>query len=930
MGKRIFIFALVFVFMVVSVPIAISYANTPDWGQPDWDANDDHDIQAEMHDIYDEHHIHHMQMEMHDIHDDYIQRETYDIYDDYDIQEEIYDIYDDYETERELPVSISIEPTHATVLPGDSLQFMAFLHDRGDTWREDRIMWLVERNISSDTTISASGVLSVAQDEPSGQLFVTAIFEQDRTVYHTIPVTIGRTESPFLMRVTVSPSYAIMLPGDSRYFSALMEDLYTGDTWDAPDAVRWLVAGNQSPDTTISGDGLLSVAQNETAQTLTVTAVSVRDESLYGTATVTIEQRELPLLISVTIEPPHATIFQGDSLQFSALVRSLENSWGQGTPATTLPTRVSQEVMWLVEGNQSHGTTISSGGLLSVAINEPARSLTVTAISVQDRRAFDTARVMVEQREVFPSPGPSPVPSPGPIPSPVPSPIPIPVPSPTPTPTPAPTPIPVPTPAPIPEPTPPPYILPFLTPVIRLPDESEPSWIPMVDLVYDEGFDVADLSPFLMNVRDPEAAVQAVQNAINYLRGRGRPYANANSLISVFSENAIALAANMYVEGSAVSINQGNLAPLQNTAFSTRSRILNLLQAEGLSPNRDINANVSFITSREDVNISLEASAAAASADRVMVISPYYAISLTNDFIQEGAAAPLEITVSLTDNFSNAVRVMSAGDIRLASRLVMLDSESGGRSVNVSFSRPVSEPARLSVPPIAGDPAYQTIISPSGENIGANYNPSTGLMDARITQSGTYTVIENRHDFADIQNRSQEMQRAIRSLSTQGIISGVTPTEFRPDDPIDRAQVAALITGLLRILNPNADGDFIDVLRTDWFFGAAGSAKNNNLMTGTAIQVFSPRINIPRDQLVAICARILRSEMNYRNPGNPMSYLQNFTDSDNIASWSHNDLALAVREGLTVRRADGSFRPRDRLTRGESAIILYRLNQRIW
>jgi len=174
------------------------------------------------------------------------------------------------------------------------------------------------------------------------------------------------------------------------------------------------------------------------------------------------------------------------------------------------------------------------------------------------------------------------------------------------------------------------------------------------------------------------------------------------------------------------------------------------------------------------------------------------------------------------------------------------------------------------------------------------------------------------------------MQRAIRTLAAKGIIDGMTPTEFAPDEPLTRAQVAALVTRVLGINDPTAPANFTDVTQNDWFFVAVNTANRQNIMTGTGGRMFSPHVNTPRDQLVALSARILREEMRYRTPANPMNYLQEFADADDFAAWSLPDLSLATRENLVVRRADGRFVPSGTITRGEAAIILYHLYRRIW
>jgi hypothetical protein len=254
------------------------------------------------------------------------------------------------------------------------------------------------------------------------------------------------------------------------------------------------------------------------------------------------------------------------------------------------------------------------------------------------------------------------------------------------------------------------------------------------------------------------------------------------------------------------------------------------------------------------------------------------------------------------------------------------------RSYTVSFSRPVSEPVRLSVPAVSGNTDYQTLRNTAtGEHVGGRFNPVSGNLDARIRESGTFVVVENRVDFADVQHLSAEMQRAIRLLASQGIVGGISPAYFAPHQNISRAQIAAMYTRLLGIYDTNADGGFDDVRRSDWFFGAAGTARRQGLMSGTSATHFSPNMNIPKDQLIAISARVLRTRMRYRDPANPLALLQaEFNDYAYLADWSKTDIALATRENLIIPRADGSFAPRTTMTRGEAAIVLYRLYLRLW
>jgi hypothetical protein len=172
------------------------------------------------------------------------------------------------------------------------------------------------------------------------------------------------------------------------------------------------------------------------------------------------------------------------------------------------------------------------------------------------------------------------------------------------------------------------------------------------------------------------------------------------------------------------------------------------------------------------------------------------------------------------------------------------------------------------------------------------------------------------------------MRDAIEILASKGIITGSGGT-FRPDRTITRAEIAQIIVKTLSKLDPSADGGFSDVRSNNWYFGAAGSAKRHGIFTGSG-GLFKPLDPINKIEIVAVCARTLRSEMGYKNPASIDAALGGYADAASIANWGRADVALATRENLVVRRADGRFNGDGTMTRGDAAIILYRMFMRIW
>ena len=69
--------------------------------------------------------------------------------------------------------------------------------------------------------------------------------------------------------------------------------------------------------------------------------------------------------------------------------------------------------------------------------------------------------------------------------------------------------------------------------------------------------------------------------------------------------------------------------------------------------------------------------------------------------------------------------------------------------------------------------------------------------------------------------------------------------------------------------------------------------------------------------------------MDYIVPTSPEEYLK-YTDTDSLPGWAKEDIALAEMANIVLQRVDGQFVPQDEMTRGDAAIILMRLFNKIW
>jgi len=184
---------------------------------------------------------------------------------------------------------------------------------------------------------------------------------------------------PVVSSIKILQTGLIMKKGDKQQFTAEVE-VVNG----APTDVIWSVS-NQSGAaavSTIDSDGLLTITANETADILTVKAVSAFDNNKYDASTVVLKNVK-----TVTVSPDGPQLNRGATFTFNVTVD------GHVLDAAD------KAVNWSVSGSTNNFTFIntvnSSSAQLTIAPNESALSITVTATSVFDNSKFGTVSVTV-------------------------------------------------------------------------------------------------------------------------------------------------------------------------------------------------------------------------------------------------------------------------------------------------------------------------------------------------------------------------------------------------------------------------------------------------------------------------------------------------------------------------------------------------------
>ncbi|MFM7424974.1 MAG: S-layer homology domain-containing protein [Elainella sp.] len=159
----------------------------------------------------------------------------------------------------------------------------------------------------------------------------------------------------------------------------------------------------------------------------------------------------------------------------------------------------------------------------------------------------------------------------------------------------------------------------------------------------------------------------------------------------------------------------------------------------------------------------------------------------------------------------------------------------------------------------------------------------------------------------------------INELGKRGMIAGVGDGSFQPDQPVNRAQYAALLS---EVLSGARQGEipFSDVQPGFWAAQPIDAAVKAGFLKGYPDKTFEPAEPITKMQVLLSLA----NGFQLPKPADPNAAIQPLADRDQIPEWAKPAVGAATQAGVVVNYPDVSqFRPNESATRAEVAAMLY-------
>ena len=158
------------------------------------------------------------------------------------------------------------------------------------------------------------------------------------------------------------------------------------------------------------------------------------------------------------------------------------------------------------------------------------------------------------------------------------------------------------------------------------------------------------------------------------------------------------------------------------------------------------------------------------------------------------------------------------------------------------------------------------------------------------------------------------MDSYLNQVVEWGVMRGDLQGNLEPNRDITRAEFCTMINRAFGYTEVGPH-PFTDVKSKDWYADDIAIAYNQGYLFGTSATTASPNDPLTREQAMVILGKNLMLQI---QPGEVLG----FTDSRTFSDWAKGWIRAVAECGIISGYPDGTFRPRNNISRGETATIL--------
>ncbi|PAB58769.1 S-layer homology domain-containing protein [Anaeromicrobium sediminis] len=180
-----------------------------------------------------------------------------------------------------------------------------------------------------------------------------------------------------------------------------------------------------------------------------------------------------------------------------------------------------------------------------------------------------------------------------------------------------------------------------------------------------------------------------------------------------------------------------------------------------------------------------------------------------------------------------------------------------------------------------------------------------------------YTMWLNGEYFVDIEGHWAEED--ILKVKEKGWMVGMSETHFSPNGSLTRAQAAVILVKAFDLEKKGDTPFFKDVSSSHWAKNAIEIAYQNEIMKGKGNGIFAPDEKITREEMAMVLYNLLADKEVAEEEDNPYGDVYS-------EHWAYNAIVTMSEYGVFSGFGDGTFRPKEEVSRAQMAALMNKIS----
>ncbi len=177
----------------------------------------------------------------------------------------------------------------------------------------------------------------------------------------------------------------------------------------------------------------------------------------------------------------------------------------------------------------------------------------------------------------------------------------------------------------------------------------------------------------------------------------------------------------------------------------------------------------------------------------------------------------------------------------------------------------------------------------------------------------------------DLDKSSSYARPSIAYLIQSGIVKGDENGYFNPSKPITRAEMVTLLARVLNLDTSIVitQSTFKDVGKNNWASKYVEAAYKEGIVTGVSSTEFKPDNLVTREEMAAMFVRALK--LIEKDTAVELININGFDDKSKISPWAQKEVEIAIEAGLMNGVSSNTFAPQNQAIREQAAVVIERL-----